>query len=173
MSITGMSPIEITILTMVAVALLLQACFVLAVVIGMVKVSRTIKQEIADVRTSVMPLVFDTRELLTRLSPKIESSADDISEILKTVRAQSANVGTATSEIVERIRRQSEKVEGMVSGLVDSADRTGSAVAGAVGKPIRRLAALVASAKAVVDTLRSPSPAPRAPRQRDGGDMFV
>lgn len=173
MSSTGMSPIEIAILTMVAVALLLQACFVLAVIIGMVKVSKTVKQEIADVRTSVMPLIFDTRELLTRISPKIESSADDISEILKTVRAQSTTVGTATTEIVERIRRQSAKVEGMVSGLVDSADRTGAVVADAVGKPIRRLAGLVASARAVVETLRSPSPAQRTRSERDGQDMFV
>lgn len=168
-----MSPIEITILAMVAVALLLQACFVLAVLIGMAKVSKILKQEIADVRTSVMPLIFDTRELLTHLSPKIESSADDISEILKTVRAQSTVVGTATSEIVERVRRQSAKVEGMVSGLVDSADRTGTAVADAVGKPIRRLAGLVASARAVVETLRSPNPGQRALRERNDQDQFV
>jgi methyl-accepting chemotaxis protein len=168
-----MSPIEIAILAMVAVALLLQACFVLAVVIGMAKVSRILKQEVADVRSSVMPLLNDTRDLVNNLKPKIESTADDVSTILKSVRSQTANVETASTEIVERVRRQSARLDTMVSGLMDSADRTGAVVADRVGKPLRKLAGFVASAKAVVETLRTPRPEPNTARARGDQDMFV
>lgn len=173
MSSASMSPIEIAILVMVAVALLLQASFVLAVVIGMAKVSRTIKREIADVRSSVMPLLNDTRELVNNLKPNIESTAEDVSAILKSVRTQTATVETASTEIVERVRHQSARLDAMISELMDRADRTGAVVADRVGKPLRRLAGIVASAKAVVETLRSPNTAPASPRNRDDQDMFV
>lgn len=173
MSTSGIPPIEIVILALVSVALLLQALFVLLVLIGMGKVSRMVKEEIADVRSNVMPMIQDTRELLTKVSPKIESTAEDLSAILHSLREPSAKLGSAGTELAERIQRQSARVEGMLSDLLNTADRTGTVVAGTVAKPIRRLAGLVASAKAVVETLRSPTPPPRSARPTDGQDMFV
>jgi uncharacterized protein YoxC len=173
MSTAGIPPIEIVILALVAVALLLQACFVLIVMIGMGKLARTIRDEMADVRSSVMPLIFDTRELLTKVSPKIESTADDLSAILHAFREPSASLGAAGTELAERIRRQSARVEGMLSNLMNTADRTGTVVAGSVAKPLRHLAGLVASARAALEVLRSPTPPPRTTRPADGQDMFV
>ena len=173
MSTSGIPTIEIVILVLVAVALLLQACFVLLVLIGMGKLSRIVKEEIADVRSTVMPLIYDTRELLTKVSPKIEATADDVAAILHAFRGPSAALGSAGTELAGRIHRQSARVESMFSGLMDTADRTGTVVAGTVSKPIRRLAGLVASARAVIETLRSPTPPPRSARPADGQDMFV
>ena len=173
MSNTGIPTIELVILALVAVALLLQALFVLIVMIGMGKLSRTMKEEIGDLRSNVMPLIYDTRELLTKVSPKIESSADDLSAILHALREPSAALGSAGTDLAERIRRQSARVEGMLSGLMNTADRTGTVVAGTVAKPLRQVAGVVASARAIIEVLRSPTPPPRSARPSDGQDMFV
>ncbi len=173
MSSSGIPAIEIVILTLVAIAVLLQASLVLVILIAMGKVAKTLKDEISDIRTSVMPLIYDTRELLTGLSPKIESTAEDLTAILHGLRSQSTAIGTASTEIVERVRRQSARLEGVLSGLIDTADRTSTVVSDTVGKPVRQLAGLVASAKAVVETLRGPIPASRVPRQPNGRDKVV
>jgi methyl-accepting chemotaxis protein len=156
MSSSGIPTIEIVILTLVAVAILLQVGLVLVILIAMGKATRVIKDEIADVRSSVMPLIYDTRELLTNLSPKIESTADDLSVILHGFRSQSEAICSASAELIERLRRQSGRLEGMLSGVMDRADRTSAVVTDTVGKPVRQIAGLVASAKAIVEALRSP-----------------
>jgi methyl-accepting chemotaxis protein len=156
MSNSGIPTIEIVILTLVAVAVLLQVGLVLVLLVAMGKLARVLKEEIADVRSSVMPLIYDTRELLTNLSPKIESTADDLSVILHGFRSQSEAICSASTELIERLRRQSGRLEGMLSGVMDRADRTSAIVTDTVGKPVRQIAGLVASAKAIVEALRSP-----------------
>jgi hypothetical protein len=54
-------------------------------------------------------------------------------------------------------------------------DRAGSFMADTINKPIRQVSALLASARAVIDSLRSSVPTPRSQTNRTPGDsdMFV
>jgi methyl-accepting chemotaxis protein len=131
------------------------------------------KDEIADFRTSVMPMIYDTRELISSLSPKIEATADDLSAILHGLRSQTQALEAVATDLVSRLRRQTVRVDGVLSGLFNTADRTGSAVADTVGRPIRQIAGLVASARAVVEALRSPNSKTHAAREQDNRDLFV
>lgn len=164
---------QLVILVLVAIALLVNSALVVVMLVGLGKLGKMMKNEVADLRASVMPMVYDTRELLTNISPKIESSADDLTAILHTVRSQSAAFESVGTEMAERLRRQASRAEDVISGIITTADRTSNAVAGSVGGPIRKIAGMVASARAIVETLRAPAPTVQASRERDNRDLFV
>lgn len=170
---SGTETMQLVILVLVAIALLVNSALVVVMLVGLGKLGKMMKNEVADLRASVMPMVYDTRELLTNISPKIESSADDLSAILHTLRSQSAAFESVGTEMAERLRRQASRAEDVISGLITTADRTSSAVADSVGGPIRKIAGMVASARAIMETLRAPAPIVHATRERDNRDLFV
>jgi methyl-accepting chemotaxis protein len=165
--------LQIITLVLVAIALLANVGILIAILVSMGKVAKTVKEELTDVRQSVMPMIFDLRELLTNITPKIESTADDLSAILHGVRSQSSAFESLGTDLVTRLRRQAARLEELLSGLIDTADRTGAAVADTVGKPVRQIAGILASAKAVLESLRSPGRTIHASREKDNRDQFV
>jgi uncharacterized protein YoxC len=173
MSNPGNETMQLAILIIVAIALLVNSALVVIILVSVGKLGKKITDEIADLRSSVMPMVNDTRDLLTNIGPKVESAADDMSAILHTLRSQTAAFESVSEEVVGRFRRQAERMEVMVSGLIDTADRTSNAVADTIGRPIRRIAGLVASARAAVESLRAPAPTVQAKREQDKRDLLV
>jgi uncharacterized protein YoxC len=170
---------ETILLAFVAVtglAVLLQAIILLAIFVTMRKAVAYFREETENLRSSIMPVIFDTRDLLAntqgtltnlqefltnvqgffnRVTPKVESVADDVMQITQTVRVQTAEMQTSAVEMMAKVRRQSERVDGMISGALDSADRAGSFVAEAVGRPVQQVLRVLRSAKAIVESLRA------------------
>jgi hypothetical protein len=75
---------------------------------------------------------------------------------------------------VDRVRRQTNRLDKMFTGVLDSVDKAGAFVADAVSKPVRQISGLLASLKAIVESLRN-SAAPahhetHAHRDRSQGD---
>jgi len=145
-----------------ALFMMAQAILLLAILLSVRKSARKLLSEFEDLRSSVMPIVYNARELMTRLTPKIESTIDNLAEIASTLREQSANVESQATEIMERVRHQTGRLDAMVSGVLDAVDRAGGFVAEAVGRPVRQLTAMMASVKAIVESLRGPAPEPRS-----------
>ncbi|HVU48060.1 MAG TPA: hypothetical protein VHD85_18165 [Terracidiphilus sp.] len=138
-----------------ALALLLQALVLLAIFFGIRKAISTLREDFDEMRTSVMPFVKEAREVFTRVAPKIEQTTADVAELTHTLRAQSDDLKAASSEIIQKTRRQAERIDSMTTNVLDAADRAGTFVSDAVTRPMRQLTGIVASIKAVVDTLRT------------------
>jgi uncharacterized protein YoxC len=172
--------IELASIGVGALALLMQAIILLAMFLGMRKAAKSLKEEIEDVRSSVMPVVNDTRELLTRLSrltPKLESTITDAAELTSKLRAQTADVEAAVEDILERVRKQTSRVDNMFSGTLDTVDRASVFVTETIVKPVRQISGLLAGLKAIIESLRSAQPSTNSVyRERgihDDTDMFV
>jgi uncharacterized protein YoxC len=172
--------IELACIGVGALALLMQAIILLAIFLGMRKAAKSLKDEIEDVRSSVMPVVNDTRELLTRLSrltPKLESTVNDAAEVTSRLRTQAADVEAAVEDIVERVRKQTSRVDNMFSGTLDTVEKASVFVTETIGKPVRQISGLLAGLKAIIESLRSPQPSTNSVyRERgihDDTDMFV
>jgi hypothetical protein len=88
------------------------------------------------------------------------------------MRAQSVQIQSSAQEIMERVRRQSGRVDGMVTNVLDGIEHAGSFVVDVIGKPVRQVSAILASAKAVIESLRG-SQASRRPNPSIGEDRFV
>ena len=139
-----------------ALALLLQALVLLAIFFGVRKAVSTLREDFDELRTSVTPFVKEAREVFTRVAPKIEQTSDDVAALTHTLRAQSEDLKATSADIIQKTRRQANRIDSMTTSVLDAADRAGTFVNDAVTKPMRQLTGIVASIKAVVDTLRTP-----------------
>ena len=166
------STLQLILVALVALALLAQAVVLFAFFIVLRKLAKSILEEIQELRSSVTPVVDKTRDLLTRIAPKVEETTTDLAALAHTLRAQGADIQTAAAEIVARVRRQTSRADAIFSSVLDSVDRAGVFMADTITKPMRQLSAFLASAKAVVESLRNSQGAPRkvvnrAPDDRD------
>jgi methyl-accepting chemotaxis protein len=173
---------ELIIVAAVALTMLLQAIVLLATFVVLRKTIRTLHDELDETRTGVMrlmekvePLIESAREFLTHTAPKIESTVTDIAAIAQKLRAETNDVQAAASEIVERARRQGARMDSMMTRTLDVVDHAATFMTDAVGKPMRQLSAVLASAKAVIDSLRSgPRDSRTNPDQSNGEqDYYV
>jgi uncharacterized protein YoxC len=167
--------IQLALFALVALAMLVQAIVMFAAFITMRKAARAADEKFEAFQSSVTPLIDNTRALVTRLTPKIEQTADDLAALTHSLRVQTADVQFAANEIITRARNQATRLDAMLSHVLDTLDRTGHFMTDAVNKPIRQFSAILASVKAVVESLRSgvPEPGSRSnPPPRDH-DMFV
>jgi hypothetical protein len=166
----------------IGLAVLLQTIILLAMFVTMRKVVGAIREEAESLRAAVMPVIFDVQEILassrvslahsqelfvnsqkfladaqgflTRVSPKIESTAGDVAEITRVLRRQAIEMQYSTLEIMERVRMQSDRVDGMVSNFLDTVDRAGGFVTDVVSTPVRQISGVLRSAKAIIESLR-------------------
>jgi hypothetical protein len=151
-------------------AVLLQTIILLAIFVAVRKAAGSIRDEIEKLYTSLMPIVYDARNVLantqefladaqgflTRVTPKIESAAGDLAEVTRGLREQTEEFEFAAMEIVEQVRSQSNRLDGMITGLLDSVDRAGGFVTTLVSKPARQISLILGVVKAVVESLRTP-----------------
>lgn len=167
--------LQLALVAMVALAMLIQAIVLVAALSVLRKLAKSITEEIEELRFSVMPVVDHARELFERVGPKIEATTADLAVLTRALRDQTADVQAAADEIIARARRQAGRVDSMLSSVLDAVDRAGVFMADTVAKPMRQLSAFLASAKAVVESLRNSEGASRSEANRSSGDndLFV
>ena len=167
--------IQLALVALIALAMLVQAIVLFASFVAMRKAARAMRDQIEDMRSVIMPLVYSVQDLFTRLTPKVEQTTDDLAALTHALRLQTADVQSAATEIVARARRQANRVDALLTSVLDAVDRASAFMADAVAKPMRQLSAVLASAKAVVESLRNAEPAAHSQANRTPGDndMFV
>jgi len=174
-------------------AVLLQTIFLLAILISMRKASKTILKEVEGMRDVLMPVILDTRDListsretltstqelvtntqglLARVSPLVEAATSDLAEITHGLRAQTAQLQSSSQDIVNKLHKQSDRVDHMISGFLDTVDRAGGFVTNVVSKPVQQISNLLGAVKAIVESLRTPPPQ-RRPIPPAGDNRFV
>ncbi|MGD0941106.1 MAG: hypothetical protein ABR905_15485 [Terracidiphilus sp.] len=161
----------------IGLAMLLQTLFLVLIFVAMRKAAATIHQEAENLRTAITPVIFDARDMLantqgilanaqeflgnaqsvlTRVTPRIDAVTADAMEITNRLREQSVEMQFSAQEIMEKARRQTDRVDLMVSNLLNNLDRAGGFVAEAVSRPVRQVSGILRSAKAIIESLRTP-----------------
>lgn len=158
-----------------AVAIVLQTIILLAILVAVRKAAKAVTEDVEDLRSSVMPIIHNSRDLLARLTPKIEATMDDLSEMAHGLRIQTAEVQSSAIEIMDRLRRQTSRLDRMFTTVLDAVDRAGGFVAETVSRPMRQISGLLSSIKAIIESLRTPPPPaePRPTHSASDKDMFV
>ncbi len=153
---------QLIIVAAVALSMLVQAFVLLAAFIVARNAIKEVHEDLDETRAKVMglidkiqPLVESTREFLAHTTPKIESAVADIAVVTQKLRAESNDVQVAANELIERARRQGARVDSMMTKTFDTVERAAGFMTDTIAKPMRQLSAVLASAKAVVETLRT------------------
>jgi hypothetical protein len=164
--------VQLIIVAAVALTMLLQAIVLLAIFTTLRKSAQAMREDIEELRSSVMPILGKVSDLIGSTGPKVEAAAQDLAAMSHNLRRQTADVQATANEVMERLRRQSARMDTMLTGILDAVDRATGFMSDAVTKPMRQLAGLLASAKAIVESLRSEAPPP-VEQTRGDKDMFV
>lgn len=158
-------------------AVLMQAFVLLAMLITAMKALKLAQQQIEEFQTNVLPLVKDTKTLLTNVGPKIESVANDVAELTTRLRVQSAKVEASAGHVMERVYKQTNRVDMMLTSMLDTVDRTGAIISEVLSVPLRQLSAFGAFARAAVGTMRNGPPRnvsePQPTHSPADKDLFV
>ena len=159
----------------IAVAGLIQLIIVFAlslVIRKSVKQATEYASEIGDKVTPVLEnakvLMQITRQLITKLEPKLESAATDLADLAHTANVEAKKMQESADEISERVRRQAARVDVMTTEALNGLDRVGNILNQTVTVPVRQVSGVVAAAKAILETLRS-GPSRNGERTRPRG----
>ena len=165
--------LELAFVVVAALALVLQTAILFALYLAVSKSAKSMKTEIEEVRSAVMPTVERTRDLIERMAPKVEQTMADVAEITRSVRTQAVEIETVTKDLVARVRKDTSRIDGMLANTLDAVDKAGDFVTRAVNKPMRQISGVLASIKAVVESLSTYTPAQPNHTRPDNEDMFV
>jgi methyl-accepting chemotaxis protein len=111
------------------------------------------------------PILDQTTQILTELTPKIQSFTENAEQISYTVRSKVDELGVTVSqlnatvqEINGRSRIQVARVDGIVTDALIATEEIASSVQQSIKAPVRQIAGLVAGVKAGIETLIARSP---------------
>lgn len=165
--------IELVFVAIAALALLTQTFILLAIFIAVKKGAASLKDEVDDIRTSVMPVMQKTRALVDRLTPAVEQGVTDLATMARVLRAQAEAVDETLTDVLDRVRNETSRIDAMFSGTLDAVDKASAYVTEVVSKPVRQINGILASIKAIIESLTVPNPGYREPVIHDDKDMFV
>jgi len=165
--------IMLAFIVVTGLAVLLQTIILLAIFFTLRRAARSVTKQAEELRSAVMPVVYNTRELLSRLTPKVERAVEDLAHVARGLRVQSAEMQDSVQEILDQLRQQTHRIDRMISSLLDGVDRAGGYVADVVSRPVRRVSAVFNSVKAIAESLRSTSARSRRSQPADGNDAFL
>jgi hypothetical protein len=158
-------------------AVLMQALVLLAMYFAFRKAMKMAEQQIDELRINVLPVVKDTKELLSSVGPKIDSLAGDFAAMSRGLRTQGSLFSASASEIVQKVNRQASRVDMMLTNLLDIVDRTSAVVVDAIQAPLRQFTAIAAFARAAIGNFRSgparPQDEPQPTHSPADKDLFV
>lgn len=158
-------------------AVLLQAIVLLALLVTARKALKLAQEQVEELRANVLPVVTDTKRLLSTVGPKIESVAADMAAITRTARSQGVKLEESATNVLQLVSRQTNRVDLMLTNVLDTVDRVGAVVADALSVPIRQLAGVTAFARAAIGTFLGgpprPQSEPRSTHLAADKDLFV
>lgn len=155
------------------IALITQAIVMLVAFLAMRKTIVSLHSDVQEMRTSVMPLLSMSKDLIEKVAPKVESIATDMADLTQRFREQSADLQATTTEILDRVHRQTARVDTIVTGVIDGIEYATTVVADSVSRPVRQITAMLASAKAFLSVLTTGRRPGQQPEVVADQDMFV
>lgn len=160
----------------IAVAAMVQLIILFIMFLGVRKGLKLAGEYAEEMRDKVVPVLEHSKaflqtskQLLTKLEPKLDSAATELAELARTANAEAKKIRESTGEIAERVRRQAERVDVLTTEALDGLDRAGHVLNQAVTVPVRQVSGVLAAAKAIYETLRSPAPPRDGQRVRPRG----
>jgi hypothetical protein len=168
---------HLTVVIIAGIILFMQLAVLSAILLGILRLSRTAREKTTELSTTIMPVLNSTRDLLTtvnalvaRIEPRLDAAATDLAEITRSAHAQAIRFESTANDLQQRVHRQAVRIDGMAVSVLDSVDYATHKVSDAMRGPARRISGAVAAITAFVDSLGKPAPrrpATPAPARED------
>lgn len=169
----------------VTVAVLLQAGVLFALYVTVSKAVKSANEQADEYRSKLTPLIDTGSQLITTandlvasaqkliktVQPQVESTVTELANMARDIHAEANRIQQSVDEVAARARAHADRVDGMVVSCLDGLDHFGQFLNETVRTPFRQVNGIVAAARAVIDSLRSP--APRSRQRPTPPSMYV
>ena len=139
-------------------AVALQAAVLFAIFLSLKKTAKSALEATEDLKSTVLPMVVSTRELVERITPQIITVSAGLAELTELLKRESRGVSISASEIMQRVNRQSERLDAMLTTGLNSVERAGVVLETAIAAPVRQANGIVAAIKAMISTYQATDP---------------
>jgi hypothetical protein len=147
-----------------AIAVLIQACVLLAIGLGARAMKKKLTEAVDEVRTKALPVIEQSRVILAEAGPKVKTITDNLVQTTETLKKQGTRVDGAVDDVLTRTRHQVARVDAMVANTLDavqhatnavhhSVARAGESLQHAVDVPTRHITGVFNAVGAAVDKL--------------------
>jgi hypothetical protein len=134
-----------------ALAVVIQACILLAMAIAARKTQQRVLVIAEELRGHLGPILKTTREVLEDSAPKIKTITANLEDTSHMVRVQTIHLNHAIDDLVERTQAHVARVDGMVAETLDSVDEARDAVTHMAERPLRWATAVSNGVRAALD----------------------
>jgi hypothetical protein len=157
-------------LGLLAVAVLLQACVLLAMAMGARKTQKQLVVLLEEFETRINPILDTTRTLLEDTAPKMRIITTNVTEASYILREQAEDISCTVGEINARVRDRVATVDAMISAGIVGVTKAVAAVQESIMGPLNQLNGLLSGIRAGIDILRNRG---RHTHSHEDQDMFV
>jgi len=137
------------------IAVLLQACVLLAMYLAMRKSTQNLEELAGDIKTKVMPTITQAQEMITELRPKVTTIVENLADTTTTLRSEVQRVDATVNDVIDRARLQVIRGDELLSRTLDRVEQTSDIVHKTVVSPVRQISGLVQGITAGLEFLFS------------------
>ncbi len=137
------SQLQLAFIVVAAVAIVIQACILIAMYLAMRQTSARMEALAVEVKDKVLPTAELAQSLLTELKPKIETAVSNVSEATTTMRGQIERLDATLNDVVDRARLQVIRADELLSRTMDKVEETTDIVHKTVISPVRQINGLM------------------------------
>lgn len=130
-------------IALTGLAVLLQACVLLAMYLAMRKSGERMEALLGEMRTRLLPSIEHAQAALGDLRPKLQIIMDNLEEISGTVKNQVQRVDATVTDAVDRARLQIIRADELLGRTMDRVEQTSDMVHKTVISPVRQLSGLM------------------------------
>jgi len=165
---------EIWVITIVAIALIVQVIILTALFFQTRKTMQQIERTVNDLNTKFSPILTRVQILLEDTQPKISTMVSDAAHIVYIARGQAQKVDRVFTEATDRLRGQLVRADRILTGTLEALEEAGSQFKHSFWRPVQKASALVQGIKVGIDLLRSRRSAPRKDeRSEQEEELFI
>lgn len=158
-----------------SVAIVIQACILIAMYVTTKKTSQQIEKLAAEVRTKALPAAESVQALVVNNKERVEEIIENMAVATSTARSQLVRLDATFNDVLDRARLQIIRADELATNTMDRIEETTEIVQHTVVAPVRRINAVMNGLSTGLGMLVAGRRARKngGPRGVQSEDMFI
>lgn len=149
----GNNPVLTIFVIIAAVALVMQACVMLAIAIGAGAAMKKVFALLDEMKGHIAPVLVSSRDILDDVGPKVKKISANLEHISDTVSHQTEHLSTVVDDVVRRSQVHINQADAIVGQTLDTVEQTRASVTHVVMQPVKWATAMANGIATGVQTL--------------------
>ncbi len=126
-----------------ALAILIQMGVLLAIFVSLKKTSEQLQRLSKEMQEDLLPMIRDTKVLLTEATPKVRQILDNLAALSATARQDAERISLTANQINDKVRQQMARADELVARTLGRVEKATENVQQAITSPMRQISAVM------------------------------